>query len=187
VNGIESALVRLAAFLEAAGVPYMVIGGIANLRWGRPRLTQDLDVTVIVPEPDLAAFLDRLSGTYAVLPADALEFARRTRVIPARDSAGVRVDVILATLPYEEAAVRRAVAFPVGGRPVRFCTAEDLILHKLVSSRPRDHEDVAGIIARQGARLDRGYLDPRVAELAEGLEQPELLGFYRDCLGSAAT
>jgi hypothetical protein len=145
MNGIETALVRLSAFLEAAGVPYMVIGGIANLRWGRPRLTQELDVTV-------------------------------------------RVDLILAGLPYEEEAIARAVAFPMGGRPVKIRTAEDLVLHKIVSSRPRDREDVAGVITRQGARLGRGYPDPRVTEMATGLERPKILAFYRGCLrGAGAT
>lgn len=179
MNGIEAALVRLADFLDTAGVPYMAIGGIANLRWGRPRLTQDIDVTVLVPEVGLPAFLADVARAYTVLPSDPLGFARRTRVVPIRDPGGVRVDLILATLPYEEEAIRRAVPFPVAGRPVRLCTAEDLILHKIVSSRARDREDVAGIVARQGERLDRGYLDPRVEALAAGLEQPEILEFYR--------
>jgi hypothetical protein len=186
VNGIETALVRLAGFLDAASIPHMMIGGIANLRWGRPRLTQDIDVTVLVPEAGLSAFLAEVARAYTVLPRDPLEFAQRTRVIPVRDPGGVRVDLILATLPYEEEAVRRAVPFPVAGRPVRLCTAEDLILHKIVSSRPRDREDVAGIVARQGERLDREYLDPRVEALAEGLEQPEMLAFYREALRRAA-
>ena len=52
----------------------------------------------------------------------------------------------------------RAVTQPVGGQPVRFATAEDLILHKLFAGRPRDLEDVRGVLARKGGTLDRAYL-----------------------------
>lgn len=44
MNTPEAALVDLAGFLDQAKIPYMVIGGFANLRWGRPRLTQDLEI-----------------------------------------------------------------------------------------------------------------------------------------------
>jgi hypothetical protein len=41
--------------------------------------------------------------------------------------------------------------------PVRFATAEDLIIHKLVAGRPRDLEDIRGILTHQ-KRLDERYL-----------------------------
>ncbi len=95
------------------------------------------------------------------------------------------MDLVLAGIPYEEAAIHRAVPVEVAGRPVRFCTAEDLILHKLASSRARDRDDARGVIVTQGPALDRTYLDPRVRQLAGGLEQPEVAEFYRDCLRAA--
>ncbi|MBI5416269.1 MAG: hypothetical protein HZA29_05590 [Candidatus Omnitrophica bacterium] len=36
--------------------------------------------------------------------------------------------------------------------------AEDLLLHKLLSDRPRDREDARGIILRQGGKLDMEYV-----------------------------
>jgi hypothetical protein len=41
--------------------------------------------------------------------------------------------------------------------PVRFATAEDLIIHKLVAGRPRDLEDVRGIISHR-KQIDETYL-----------------------------
>ena len=43
MSRLEKTLARLAEFLDGAGVAYMVIGGFANLHWGKPRLTQDLE------------------------------------------------------------------------------------------------------------------------------------------------
>ena len=95
------------------------------------------------------------------------------------------MDLILAGLPYEEQAIARAREVMVAGVPVRICAAEDLILHKLVSERARDHEDVEGVILRQAAALDRAYLDPWVERLARGLERPSIQDFYRTCLKKA--
>ena len=49
----------------------------------------------------------------------------------------------------------RTEAVEVGGGVVRFASVEDLLVHKLVAGRPRDVEDVRGILLRQpGADLD---------------------------------
>jgi len=95
---------------------------------------------------------------------------------------GFRVDVIFGSLPFERAAIRRARLMSVAGQRVRICTAEDLIITKIVSDRPRDREDVAGIIRTQGVGLDRGYLDPLIEGLAAELGRPDLLDFYRRCV-----
>ncbi len=49
----EAILARLGRELDAADLPYMVIGGQAVLLYGEPRLTDDIDIT-------LGATLDRL-------------------------------------------------------------------------------------------------------------------------------
>ena len=164
----------------------MVIGGFANLYWGRPRLTQDVDVTIQVPESGWPGFLTRVGERFRVLSRDPIAFARETRVVPvATRSAGVRVDLVFAGLPYEEAAIRRATRVDIAGTSVRLCTAEDLVLHKLASKRPRDLDDVEGVILRQGRALDRSYLDPLVSELAAILGRPEIESFYSSCLRKA--
>ena len=70
----------------------------------------------------------------------------------------------------------------VAGKAIRFCTAEDLILYKIISDRERDLRDVEGIMRRRGPELDRAYLDPRVQELADILEQPDIMSRYQDWL-----
>ena len=67
------------------------------------------------------------------------------------------------------------------GEKVRICTPEDLIIHKIVSDRIRDREDIRGVIHSVGSRLDRNYLDPIIKNLAKILARPELIKFYRSC------
>lgn len=185
MNTLEAALADLSSFLEDEAVPYMVIGGFANLRWGRARLTQDLDVTIQLGDDRLPEFLEHVSRRLVPLAPSPLDFARHTFVIPVTTPTGVRADLILAGHPWEDEAIARAVEVPIGTRTSRFCTAEDLVILKLVSERPRDREDVEGVILRQGPALDRGYLDRKVRELAAGLERPQILDFYRGSLERA--
>ncbi len=185
MNDLEAALVQVAEFLDEHGIPYMVIGGFANLHWGRPRLTQDLDVSVGVGEASFPEFIRMATARFQSRSPDPLEFARKNGIVLLRTREGVPIDLIPEFHPLVTRAIERAVRVDVGGRAIRFCTAEDLILLKLSSERPRDREDVEGVILRQARSLDRGYLDPLVEQLARALERPDILTFYRDCLRKA--
>ena len=161
-------LAKLARVLDGARIPYMVIGGQAVLVHGEPRLTRDIDITLGVDATELQKVL--IAATAASLTpsvSDPEAFVRTTNVLPLSDSpTGLRVDLIFSFTPYESEAIRRAIAVTFDGVPVRFASAEDLIIHKLVAGRPRDIEDVAGILARKPS-LDDLYLDGWLASFHE--------------------
>ena len=175
---LEAALADLAHRLGEAGIEYMVIGGLANAVWGSPRSTIDIDCTVVLDPARAGRLLEMLGPAYHSRTNDPKGFAARTRVLPLRHRDGVQIDLIFAMLPFEEEAVHRAVEVIVKGISVRFCTAEDLVLHKIVSQRERDRQDVEEILGRRRSSLDRSYLDPRVRELAALLERPEIAAWY---------
>jgi hypothetical protein len=185
----ERALVGLAEFLEREDVPYMVIGGMANIVWGEPRATLDIDVTVWVPQPQLPSFVNRVRESYRVLVDDALSFVDRTRVLPLDTHSGVRIDMVFGLLPFEEDAIRRARGVPVAGTNVRFCTPEDLLLMKIISDRERDLSDGRGLVLRRWRELDVDYLEPRITELSRLLECEDIeqrwSAWKREALGSS--
>lgn len=174
MTDLQQALIRLVSLLDRLRIPYMVIGGFANTIWGEPRSTIDIDVTVWIAEPDIPAAIGQLVLDYPARVSDPLAFAMQTRVVPLVSPEGVQVDVILGMLLFEELAIQRAVIHSVVGVPVRFCTPEDLILHKVLSNRERDLVDARGITLRRFSTLDLGYLEPRVAELALQLDRPDI-------------
>ena len=87
----ETLLARLARALDAAGLPYMVIGGQAVLLYGEPRLTRDIDLTLGVgPErlDDVLAVVNRLELRPLVEP---VPFVAETLVLPCEEPAsGIR-------------------------------------------------------------------------------------------------
>jgi len=185
MSRLEHALVAVARFLEQRHVPYMVIGGVANAVWGIPRTTLDVDLTIWIAEDQMASLITSLVQAFPARTGDPIAFAKETRVLPLVTRDGVQIDVIVGQLPFEREAIQRAVPQDIHGVAVRVCRAEDLILHKLVSERPKDREDVRGIIQQQASRLDRAYLEPRVAELAQALDRPEIQAWYLQCLRDA--
>ncbi|MBI5630243.1 MAG: nucleotidyltransferase [Elusimicrobia bacterium] len=176
-TALERSLEALVVFLDAERLPYMVIGGIANLVWGLPRATLDIDVTIWVDpgqEQDLA---ERLAERYSCLVSSPAQFVLETRVLPLR-VLDFRVDVIFGGLPYEQRAIGRAQSVELAGVSVKVCSPEDLIIHKIISERVKDLDDVKGIVRVAGKRLDRGYLDPLIKAMAEDLGRPQILEFY---------
>ena len=120
MNPLESAVVRIAEFLEQRGLPYMVFGALAVLVWGRVRATQDVDFKV--EAGDGRELLRACAARFRLRTTDAERFLAETRTIPllAEIGEGFRapVDLVLASLPYESAAIRRARDIEIGGRNV---------------------------------------------------------------------
>ncbi|TMA57459.1 MAG: hypothetical protein E6J80_06330 [Deltaproteobacteria bacterium] len=175
---LEDALQSVVSVLEEQGLPYMLIGGMANLVWGEARTTQDIDITVQVEPAALSGTVIQLTQVFRALPENPLAFVKRTRVLPIVTANGIRADLIFAELPYQEEAIRRARLVTLGDTEVRVCGPEDLIIHKIISERLKDLDDVRGIIRTQGPRLGRAYLDPLVFGLAADLERPEIRRYY---------
>jgi len=176
MNRLIEAALELHEFLTRHAVPYAIIGGVAVQVWGEPRLTIDLDITVLTPPEGTGAFVQLLLQRFASRVPDPVGFARRTRVVLIQASNGCNVDISLGVPGYEEEVIRRAVDCEVApGKTVRLCSAEDLIVHKAVAGRPQDLIDIEGVIYRQGDRLDVKYIRRWLREFADVLEMPEIL------------
>lgn len=173
-------VVRAAAELqdicEAHHWRYCFIGGLAVLRWGEPRETVDVDVTIVTGFDDEPSYVSALLARFEPRIDDAAAFAHVNRVLLLRAASGVGLDIALGGLPFEEAAVDRSTlfAFPPNVR-LRTCSAEDLIVFKAFADRPKDWVDVEGIIIRQQGRLDWTYVRSQLAPLVELKEAPEIL------------
>lgn len=174
LGAFQEALHELSTTLEDAHVPYMIIGGIANAIWGYPRSTLDIDVTIWVPDDQIQTILSIISRQYVIMVDSPGEFISQTRVLPIKNAKKVRIDIIFGILPFEKDALDRAVDVKIGDTSIKFCTAEDLILMKIISERSRDMEDVRGILRVQKNHLDYDYLKPRIDELSDLLDKPAI-------------
>ncbi|MEO0559227.1 MAG: nucleotidyl transferase AbiEii/AbiGii toxin family protein [Bacteroidota bacterium] len=146
----ETLLARLARALADAAIPYMVIGGQAVLLYGAPRLTQDIDITLGVAPDRLTDVLDLLNAVSLRPLVDPEPFVAETLVLPCEDAeTGIRIDLVFSYAGYERTAMERVRSVEIQETPVLFTSVEDLVIQKLVAGRPRDLEDVRGVLLRQ--------------------------------------
>ncbi len=166
---------QLHSFLSRRRIPYVIIGGIAVQRWGQPRLTRDVDITILLPPGNEDATLREIVAVFPARIEDAVAFALKHRVLPVEVPGGSEADISLGLPGYEEHAIARAVPYDLGdSREVRLCSAEDLVIHKALAGRPQDVLDIEGVVARQGAALDVAYVRRWVEELARVADDPEV-------------
>ncbi len=168
--------VRLQRTLEARQWQFCFIGGVANFRWGTPRLTTDLDLTLLTGFGREAEFVRILLGLFESRLPDAADFAERHRVLLLRTEEGMPVDIALGAMPFEERSIgRSSLGELVPGATLRTCSAEDLVVHKAFAARPQDWVDIEGVILRQQGRLDWPQIWTELGDLAALKEAPELL------------
>jgi hypothetical protein len=144
-------------------------------RWGEPRLTVDVDLTLITGfgnEPD---FVSAFTKKFRTRRPDAVEFALDKRVLLLLASNDVPLDIALAGLPFEERSVTRASPWKISeDTALVTCSAEDLIVHKAFADRPQDWLDVQRILQRQRVRLNLNLIFEELRPLIALKEAPEI-------------
>ncbi len=179
---LEASLHEAVNVLEKNGYRYALIGGMALLHWGRPRYTRDIDIKVLVHDLDYKKIRSLLTSEF---PVPARPHAPQNSFIVARIIKDVTVDFMLTIPGYEEGIIERAVRRDIGGWQIWICSAEDLIIQKIVAGRGKDIEDVQYILVAQYGRLDDHYIKKWLTEFEKALENPNLKKIYKDLVDKA--
>ncbi len=168
MNGIFEAAGEVQRVLQSEGWRFCFIGGLAVIRWGQPRATQDVDVSLFVEFGQEAAYVDHLLRALSPRIPDARDFALANRVLLLSASNGTPVDIALAGFPYEERVIERATAFRFADDlSLITASAEDLLVLKAFAARPRDWDDVRTIVARSSSEMDWTYVVRELDALCE--------------------
>lgn len=168
----------LADAMRRTGASWYVFGAQAVLIWGRPRLTADIDVTVKLYPEDSGRLVRTMGASGFTLRGVATaEFVEQTRVLPfVHTSSQWPVDVVLAGPGLEERFLRDARLVDVGDDVrVPVIRAEDLIVTKILAGRPKDLDDVRGVLLEQLDRMDEASIRDTLAMLEEALGVSDLL------------
>jgi len=177
--GVEELLlaaVHVQALLLERGWRFCFIGGVAIQRWGNPRFTTDIHLTLLTGFGAEESFVDPLLRQLQPRRPDAREFALRHRVLLARTAEGIDVDVALGALPFEERTIARATPWEIrGGVRLTTCSAEDLLTHKVFAGRSVDWGDAEQILVRQHGKLNLAQVLAELGPLLELKGQPEAM------------
>jgi predicted nucleotidyltransferase len=159
-EAVSSVLAAAVAALDAAGIPFVVMGGLVAATFARPRTTDDVDVFV-QPEHAREALAALADAGFEVEETDPMWLYKAWRD-------GVLVDVIFRSageVYLDEEMLARAGVRDCRGTQARLISAEDLLVIKAVAATERGSHhwyDALGIIAR--SPLDWRYVLDRARQ-----------------------
>jgi hypothetical protein len=171
-----AALADLVKWLDATKTPSMIVGAVAASILGQPRLTHDVDALAILPEADWASAVST-AASHGILPRieNPLDFARRSRVLLMRHAAsGINIDLTFGRLSFEQAAIEQSELHDIGGLRVRLPRVEDLLIMKAIARRPKDLQDIEGLLAAH-PEADLVGVRQWVREFATAMSMAEML------------
>jgi hypothetical protein len=175
-TGIVRALADVAKVVRWHEGHAAVIGGIAVIARGVPRLTRDIDIAVASADLTSAALASELTQV-GIVPRiqNAVAFADENHVLLMKHAAtGVEIDVSRASLPFELEALAAARDESLAGVRIAVIQAEDLIIFKAVAWRPVDQQDVERLLTLHGDRLDLERIRNHVKAFDAALEVDRL-------------
>jgi hypothetical protein len=171
----ETALGAFAVLAKRAKLRWFVLGAQAVNLHGVPRLTADLDVTVALDERTIDDLIELLARGGFVTEEDAA-FAAVNRVLPVvHTRSKFPVDVVIAGPGLEERFLDEVEHHRLGRSTIPVIGIENLIAMKVLAGRPKDIEDVRGLLRKP---VDHERVRGLLRELEEALDQSDLLPRY---------
>lgn len=174
-DAVAGPLREIKLLLEAAEIPYMIVGSFASTVHGEPRTTQDLDIVIDPTSATLEHLLAHIDkDAFYVDPDTARDALRRRAMFNIIDTRNAwKIDLVVRKdRPFSHEELARRSEQDILGVVVPTATAEDTVIAKLEWSKQgasdRQLRDVSGILRVGGDNIDRAYIARWVAAL--GLE-----------------
>jgi hypothetical protein len=129
---------------------------------------------------DLARIKKALSEmSLTILVENDREFVDRTMVLPTKDQeTEIRIDFTFSFSPYEKQALKKTRDIKIGKTQGKFASLENVVIHKVISGRPRDWEDIKSILVKN-PRYDSDYISRWLKEFDLSLKQNFLEAFKK--------
>jgi hypothetical protein len=178
-RSVAELLEALAAVMAEQDLSWYLFGAQAATVWGSPRLSADVDVTATIAPAATDAFIRSMGNHAFDLLIDDPEFVARTRVLPfVHRRTRMLLDIVLAGPGLEEEFLRRAISVDIRGTSIPVISPEDLIITKVLAGRPKDIEDILGVIQERRTSLDETRLLSVLRVLEQALGQSDLLPVF---------
>ena len=172
--------------LRAAGIDYALYGALALAAYGEARETRDADVALSRADAATTSRMLAARGFDAIvsferLSVGGLVLSRVTLVAGAAHTGLNTVDLVEPRdLDYSERALARALESTLRGSPIRILGPEDFVVFKVLSTRDRDLDDAASVVAGLRDDLDVALIETEVERLAGVLQDHDVRARWED-------
>jgi hypothetical protein len=157
---LEDAISEVIEALNEIKVSYMLVGSFSSMYYSFPRSTVDADFVVGTQDLDvdrLSILLGKRFKFDPQLSFEAVGGSIRNEI--EIKGTPFRIELFrLTDEPFDRSRFERRREIILFGKHVWIPTVEDVILQKLIWDRPKDRDDVAGVIEANRESLDEDYL-----------------------------
>lgn len=157
---------RVTEALEALGVPHVVVGSLASIAFGEPRLTRDGDLVADLKLGHVSAFVAALAPDFFIDVEALREAVRSQRHFNILHRTTMfKIDVFPCASAFNRSGIQRAIRIERVGHHMPVATPEDCLLAKLqwyrLGNEVSDQQwrDILGIMVIRANALDDAYLD----------------------------
>ena len=175
---MDKMIQSLVKVLKSLQISFVIIGGIAASLWGRPRMTLDVDLVVIISRNRILSFLKSLREVgFKISPSSEPKMiGRLQRGLPVkiRYKKGLSVDLRIASYTLDHRAMKRARKIRLFDLSLPVARPEDLIVYKIARLDDLDRADIKAILARMGKRLDTSFIRKVGEELVKETQDPKI-------------
>jgi hypothetical protein len=145
-------LKSLCALLNDEHVDYCLIGGLAVAILAKPRATEDIDLLILIEEPQIPSLIVLLEKKFKIIRVQNVRHFKNATIcrtilaLPSEEKGGIVVfDFLLADLDTYRETLRNPLFLSVDGEKIPVARPENLIKMKEISNRPQDLLDIAAL------------------------------------------
>lgn len=172
MSGLIEVFSEVIQKLEIQKINYLIVGSIASMVYGEPRLTRDMDVVLDIKSDDAQKFETLFQQpNYYCPPYEVLsdEIRNRGQFNLLHVSSGLKIDIMIKkTTAFDQSRFDRVQKIELWpGLFAKLASAEDIIIKKLEFYREGGSEkhlrDIRGI--QTNTELDEAYLNEWISKL----------------------
>ncbi len=181
MQNILSVFLEVVEIFEKNNLPYMVVGSIASMTYGEPRMTNDMDMVIDILYSD-AQKIEQLFPIekYDCPPIEVLksEIIQKGQFNLIHQDTGLKIDLMIRknnSHSIEEFNRKQLVPF-ISDKSIYMATPEDVIIKKLIFYRDGNSEkhltDIRGILT--DTKIDTEYLESWIEKLNLQIEYKKI-------------
>ena len=158
-NSLINALKFISGYLSDKNIPYVIVGGISVIAWGRSRTTDDIDIILDHKKLNVTDFVSFLTDNdFFADIEDFKGFQSQDHCTIFFKDGLFRIDIIGIYDQDNQISIDRAVLIDFFGIKIKIDNPESLIAHKLLFGSDQDIEDAYAIIVRLDNKINKESL-----------------------------
>jgi len=164
---MKEVIKRVCSYLNKENIEYVLVGGLAVIMYGEPRMTMNLDIVLKIPEDKIEGLVEFLKKEdfFADKEDIKMAFDEKSHCTVQDKKSMIRLDIKGVYSEREMESIKDKIPFDYEGERIYLASLEDTIANKLLFGREQDIKDAEGIYARQMEKRDMEKLERKCKSL----------------------